>query len=299
MSKTLIVIVGPTAAGKTELAIAVAKKFHTEIISADARQFFSDLNIGVSRPTAQQLSEVKHHFIAFRSVTDEYTAGEFGRDALKCLEKIFKKHHVAVMAGGSGLYVKAVCEGLDEVPRSDKTVRAQLEKELKEKGLKPLQDELKKADPAYCRSADVKNPRRVLRALEVYRTSGKPFSSFHRAEKQKRNFQIIKVGLTMERAKLYERISQRVDAMLEQGLLEEARRLLPLKHLKALQTPGYQELFDYLEGKTNLASAVSLIKQNTRNYAKRQLTWFRKDKDVKWFEAGQINEIMKFVTTLL
>lgn len=289
MPKVLIVVVGPTAVGKTALAITIAKKYQTEIISADSRQFYRELNIGVARPSEAQLAEVKHHFIANKSVKEEYAAGKFEKDALECLQEIFKKHDVAVMVGGSGLYVKAVCEGLDAVPTGDAEIRKQLENELNEKGLKHLQDELKKADPDYYQSADIKNPRRVLRALEVFRASGKAFSLFHKKEKTNRDFQIIKIGLTLERKKLYERINQRVDEMMKEGLLDEARKLFPLKNITALQTVGYKELFDYFDGKTDLETAVNLIRQNTRNYAKRQLTWFGKDKEVKWFtEASEV-----------
>jgi len=295
MKKTLIAIIGPTAVGKTDVAIAIAKAFGTEIISADSRQFYKELNIGVARPSEEQLRAIKHHFIACRSVKEEYTAGEFEKDALQCLRKIFKRHDVALIAGGSGLYVKAVCEGLDAAPKGDETIRTHLENEWKEKGLRHLQNELKTADPEYYRTADIKNPRRVLRALEVFRASGNPFSSFHTSRKKKRDFQIIKIGLTMERDLLYARINQRVDEMMQKGLLDEARKLYPLKHINALQTVGYQELFGYLEGKTDLETAVSLIRQNTRNYARRQLTWYRKDKEVKWFEPEQSGEIMEYL----
>ncbi len=285
MPKTLIVIVGPTAAGKTDLAIAVAKKFRTEIISADSRQVYRELNIGVARPSEMQLSEVAHHFVANKSVKEEYAAGKFEKDALACLNQIFKKHDVAVMVGGSGLYVKAVCEGMDAVPTGAPEIREQIENELRVNGLKHLQDELKKADPVYYKSADVKNPRRVMRALEVFRASGKPFSSFHKKEKTKRDFHIVKIGISPEREKLYERINLRVDEMMQHGLLKEVENLRSFKNINALQTVGYKELFDYLDGKTDLETAINLIRQNTRNYAKRQLTWFRKDKDVKWFDT--------------
>ncbi len=298
MKKTLIVIVGPTAAGKTELAIAIAKKFNTEIISADSRQVYSELNIGVSRPEEIQLNAVKHHFVACRLVKEEYTAGQFEKDALECLHSIFKKQDAAVTVGGSGLYVKAVCEGLDAVPPGNEAIRNELEIEWKEKGLKHLQDELKKADPEYFKSADIKNPRRVLRALEVFRASGKPFSSFHNTTNRKRDFQIIKIGITYEQKILYEKINQRVDEMMRKGLLDEVKQLLPYKNINALQTVGYRQLFDYLDGKTDLETAVDLIKQSTRNYAKRQLTWFRKDKEIKWFDPGQQEEVFSFLFTV-
>ncbi len=295
MKKTLLVIVGPTAIGKTELAVKLAQHFKTEILSADSRQFYQELNVGVARPTEQQLQLVKHHFIACRSVENEYNAGEFEKDALYCLEKIFSKHDIAVMVGGSGLYVRAVCEGFDAVPPGDAEVKEQLEIVLKEKGLQHLQDELKQADPDYYKSADIQNPRRVIRALEVYRITGKPFSAHHSAEVKKRDFNIVKIGLHAEREVLYERINQRVDDMMQHGLLDEVKKLIPFRTCKALQTVGYQELFDFLDDKTDFDTAVNLIKQHTRNFAKRQLTWFRKDKDVHWFEPHEVQEIIAFI----
>ena len=299
MNKTLIAIVGPTASGKTELAITVAKKYQTEILSADSRQFYSELNIGVARPNESQLAAVKHHFIACRSVTNEYNAGEFEADALRCLDAIFKKHPVAVLVGGSGLYIRAVCEGLDSVPPGDELVRKQLISELEEKGLKHLQNELQKADPDYFQSADIQNPRRVLRALEVCRFSGKPFSSFHTTKERKRDFETIKIGLTLERNMLYERIDQRVNAMMKNGLPEEAKALLPLRNCKALQSVGYSELFDFFDGKISLQQATELIQQHTRNFAKRQWTWFRKEQDVQWFQPDNEVAILAHIHSLL
>ena len=295
MKKTLIVIVGPTAMGKTELAIQLAKHYNTEIVSADSRQIYQELDIGVARPSAAQLSKARHHFIACRSVEDEYNAGEFEKDALKCLENIFSKHDIAVMVGGSGLYVRAVCEGLDAVPSGDNEVRKTIEDELRVKGLKHLQDELKQADLDYFKSADIQNPRRVIRALEVYRITGKSFSAHHSAEVKKRDFNIVKIGLNAEREVLYERINQRVDAMMQRGLLDEVKKLLPLRACKALQTVGYQELFDFLDDKTDLETAANFIKQHTRNFAKRQLTWFRKEKDIHWFEPEREDEVIAHI----
>lgn len=295
MKKALIVIVGPTAIGKTELAIHLAQHFKTEILSADSRQFFNELNIGAARPGEQQLKSVQHHFIACRSVVEDYNAGEYEKDALACLEKIFHKKEIAILVGGSGLYIRAVCEGLDAVPPGNDEVRELLEIELKEKGLSHLQDELRKADPEYFESADIRNPRRVLRALEVYRTTGKPFSAHHTSVAAKRDFQIVKIGLTTDRESLYERINQRVDMMMHSGLEAEAEKLFPLRSCKALQTVGYKELFDYFEGKTDKATVISLIKQHTRNFAKRQMTWFRKEKDVSWFEPDNAQEIIAHI----
>lgn len=295
MKKTLLVVVGPTAIGKTHCAIELAKHYQTEIISADSRQFYKELNIGVARPGEEQLLAVKHHFIACRSVKDEYNAGEYEKDALECLSQVFAKHDVAVLVGGSGLYVRAVCEGFDELPYGNEEVKNQLDAELEEKGLPYLQEELKKADPAYYEVADIQNPRRVVRALEVFRVSGKPFSSYRTASAKRRDFQIVKIGLNTDRKKLYDRINQRVDVMMEAGLLDEVKSLVPLKSHKALHTVGYDELFDHLEGKTDLETAVNLIKQHTRNFAKRQLTWFRREEDIQWFEPGDEQKILEFI----
>lgn len=295
MQKTVIVIVGPTAIGKTELAIELAQRFQTEILSADSRQFYEELNIGVARPSAHQLQAVKHHFVSCRSVQEEYNAGEYEKDALECLEKIFRKKNVAILVGGSGLYVRAVCAGFDAVPPGDDEVKGQLERELKEKGLQHLQEELKKVDPEYFKTADIQNPRRVLRALEVYRTTGKPFSAHHTTTPAIRNFRIVKIGLNADRSILYKRINQRVDVMLQSGLEEEAKEMFSLRTCKALQTVGYQELFNYFEGKTDKETAINLIKQHTRNFAKRQLTWFKKEKDIQWFDAGDNERILAYL----
>ncbi len=295
MKKTLLVIIGPTAIGKTELAIELAQHFNTEILSADSRQFYHELNVGVARPGEQQLKSAQHHFIACRSVREEYNAGEYEKDALACLEKIFSKQDVAILIGGSGLYVRAVCVGFDDLPSGDELIREQLENELKEKGLNHLQDELQKADPEYFKTADIQNPRRVMRALEVYRRTGKPFSAHHTPAKATRNFHILKIGLNTDRKILYERINQRVDVMFQNGLEEEAKALLPLRSCKAMQTVGYQELFNYFEGKIDKQTTISLIKQHTRNFAKRQLTWFRKEKNIRWFDSNSEQEIIAHI----
>ena len=314
--KFLVVILGPTAAGKTSLAIEIAKTFNTEIISADSRQFFREMNIGTGKPSAKQLKEVKHHFINSLSVTDDYNVGMFERDAHNVLEKIFNPNTkggntdeeknisgslqgggqtFAVMVGGSGLYINAVCHGFDEMPEVNKEVRANLMALYKENGIDALQSLLKKYDEKYYGRVDVKNPHRLIRAIEVCMVTGKSYAELRKGEKQKRNFTFIKIGLEMEREKLYEKINARVDEMMKQGLLDEVKSLVKYKHLNSLQTIGYLELFDFIEGKTDLSSAVALIKQNTRNFAKRQMTWFKKDKETAWFEPNKKEEIDKYI----
>lgn len=291
----LIVVCGPTAVGKTELAIFIAKHFQTEIISADSRQFYNELNIGVAKPTDEQLKKVKHHFINSISVFDDYNVGKFEKDALRVLEEIFLKKNIAVLVGGSGLYIKAVCEGLDEYPDIDKEIREQVKSLYEEKGIVALQEELRKRDKKYFEQVDKENPHRLIRALEVCISTGKPFSSFQFLEKKKRNFIPIKIGLNIKREKLYEKVNQRVDDMFKDGLLEEAKNLFPNKTLNSLQTVGYQELFDCMDKRISMQEATDLIKQHTRNYAKRQITWFNKDKDIRWFQPDEREKILKYL----
>ncbi len=298
-NRSLIVILGPTAVGKTAVALELAKTLGTEILSADSRQFFREMNIGTAKPTQQELASVKHHFIDSLSVTDEYNVGMFERDALKVLEELFAKKDTAIMAGGSGLYINAVCNGFDEVPRADKEIRETLTEMYKREGISYLQNTLMKLDEEHYKKVDIKNPHRLIRAIEVCMSTGKPYSELRKGVKQKRDFTPIKIGLNMDRKKLYERINARVDAMMAEGLLEEVKALAHFrkggKQLNSLLTVGYKELFDHLEGKTELATAVELIKQNTRNFAKRQLTWFRKDPEIKWFEPEDITGILTFI----
>ena len=297
-NKFLIVILGPTAVGKTAAAIDIAKDLGTEIISADSRQFFREMSIGTAKPTEQELRSVKHHFINSLSVTDEYNVGMFERDALKVLDKIFEKKNTAVMAGGSGLYINAVCDGFDEVPEADKEIRANITEMYKREGIEYLRSTLKKLDEEHYRKVDIKNPHRLIRAIEVCMTTGKPYSELRKGEKKKRNFTSVKIGLNMDREKLYQRINERVDEMMKAGLLEEVRSVAKHKNLNSLQTVGYKELFDHLDDKTDLARAVELIKQNTRNFAKRQMTWFRKDKNIKWFDAHEKEKIISYINSL-
>ena len=284
MNKHLISVVGPTAIGKTALAIKIARHFKTEIISADSRQFFKEMCIGTAVPSEAELKAAKHHFIQHISVEEDYSVGDFERDAIKKLKQIFKQNNFAVMAGGSGLYVKAVTEGLDYFPDVDPKVREQLNEELLKNGIFGLQQKLQELDPVYYSEVDKENPHRIIRALEVCLQSEKPYSSFRNQQKTPRTFHPIFVGLTAEREIIYERINRRVDIMMKEGLLEEAKKLYPKRGLNALNTVGYKELFQFLEGNFTLEEAVSEIKKNTRRFAKRQLTWFRKQPDIKWFD---------------
>ncbi len=297
--KTLIVIAGPTAVGKTALAIELAKHYHTDIVSADSRQFYREMSIGTAKPTVEELAQAKHHFVSSHSVTEDYNVGDFEQQGLQTLEQIFADHDTAILAGGSGLYIKAICEGFDDLPSTNKFIRAELNTTLEEQGLGFLQEELKTADPVYYAQVDINNPHRVIRALEVIRETGKPFSSFRTANVRRRSFNIIKIGLNLPRELLYDRINQRVDLMITQGLLEEVTGLLPYRGYNALNTVGYSEIFDYLDGTLDLPTAIALIKQNTRRFAKRQLTWFNRDKDFAWFEPTQLNKIIHHIDTNL
>lgn len=284
MRKTLIVIVGPTAIGKTALSIKIANCFKTHILSADSRQFYKELSIGTAVPSHKELNSAKHHFIQHISIHDKYTVGDFEVAALKCLNTIFEKHDVAVLVGGSGLYVDAVTNGLDNFPNIDPNIRLELNSEYEKEGLISLSNKLKKLDPESYKTIELDNPHRVIRALEVTIGSGQPYSSFLNKPKPNRNFQIIKIGLTANRDVIYHRINERVDEMVRLGLIDEVKMLQPYKHLNALNTVGYKELFSYFVGDTELECAISEIKKNTRRFAKRQLTWFRKDTDITWFD---------------
>lgn len=284
MSKTLISIVGPTAIGKTSLSIDLAKAFETEIISADSRQFFREMNIGTAVPSSEELAAAPHHFIQHISVEDAYSVGDFERDALQKLEQLFQRHDKVIMVGGSGLYVDAVTKGLDEFPEIDPQIRISLNELFAAEGLPALQKQLSQLDPEYYSEVDTENPHRLIRALEVSLGTGKPFSSFRKKKAAQRSFKSVLIGLTADREVIYDRINRRVDLMLEQGLLEEAKALAGKKHLNAMNTVGYKELFAFLEGHCSLEEAVEEIKKNTRRFAKRQLTWFRKNPEIRWFD---------------
>ncbi|HEY8402492.1 MAG TPA: tRNA (adenosine(37)-N6)-dimethylallyltransferase MiaA [Cytophagaceae bacterium] len=299
MNKTLIVVVGPTAVGKTDFTIRLAKEFSTDIVSADSRQFYKELSIGTAKPSPEEMQGVKHYFIDSHSIFNPLTAGEFEEEALELLNQLFLRKDVIILTGGSGLFIRAVCEGMDEFPDIDPSIREQLNKELQEKGLEYLTQELSQKDPEYAAIVDLQNPQRVIRALEVIRGTGYPYSSFRTNSKKNRAFNIVKIGLERDREELYERINKRVDLMLEQGLLKEAKQYYEYKDLNALQTVGYSEIYDFMDGKYDWEEAVRLIKRNTRRYAKRQLTWFKKDKDIVWFSTGNEAEIIRYVRSQL
>ncbi len=293
--KILIAITGPTAVGKTALSVKLAGIFETEILSADSRQFYREMNIGTAKPTTEDLQKVKHHFINSLSIQDEYSVGDYEKHALQCLDDLFKKYDKVILVGGSGLFVKAVCEGLDALPPGDKLVRENYEALFRENGIEVLQTELKEKDKTYFETVDKQNPRRLIRALEVIQLTGKPYSSFRKKEQVKRNFEVLKIGLTIEKELLRQRIDQRVDEMLASGWLEECLTLYTYRNLNALKTVGYTELFDFIEGKANWDTTINNIKINTWHYAKRQLTWFRKDKDIKWFSPDEEIEIRNYL----
>ncbi len=280
--RTLIVIAGATASGKTDAGISLAKKLNTEIISADARQFYREMNIGTAKPTTAQLAEVKHHFINSLSIHDDYSAGKFEADVELLMNKLWKKYSTLIMVGGSGLFIDAAINGLDEIPKVNADAKQKVKALFDKNGIEALQSELKKLDEAYYTEADTENPHRMIRALEVCYTTGKPFSSFRKKNKKQINFKVKYFVLDVEREELYNRINHRVDDMMNQGLEEEAKSLLQFRNLNSLNTVGYKELFEYFDGKYSLQEAVEKIKQHTRNYAKRQLTWFRGVEEAKW-----------------
>ncbi len=295
--KRLIVMVGPTAVGKTGLAIRLASQLRTEIISADSRQVFRELEIGTARPSPEELAQVPHHFVGIKSIQEEYDAGQYGRDALETIDRLFEKHDVVILCGGSGLYVKAVCEGFDDLPSVPDGVREKIMAEYSEKGLTWLQKQVEENDPDYFMTVDQRNPHRLVRALELHYATGKPIGELRQKKKQERDFAIVKIGLELERDALYSRIDQRMDAMIEAGLFEEAERMYPMKSLNALQTVGYQEIFGFFDGHYDKEEAIRLLKRSSRHYAKRQLTWFKKDKEVRWFRPDQVQEIITAALT--
>ncbi len=298
--KYLITVTGTTAIGKTALAIKLAKYYKTEIISADSRQFFKEMSIGTAVPSKEELAQAKHHFIQNLSIFDTYSVGDFERDALQKINELHQKNDVVILVGGSGLYVNAVLNGLDNFPAVDKQIRTNLTKELEEKGIAYLQNRLKELDKKSFNTIAIDNPQRLIRALEICIGSGRPYSSFLNQKKENRNFTPIKIGLTSERSLIYNRINKRVDIMIENGLVEEARTLYPHKALNALQTVGYRELFSYFDDDYSLEFAISEIKKNTRRFAKRQITWFKKDTDTKWFEyTCSTKEVVLYINNFI
>lgn len=292
----VIVIVGPTAIGKTKLAIDLAQYWTCNIISADSRQFYKEMSLGTAVPDNRELSAAPHFLIQHKSIFDDYTVGDFEREALSLIEKFSKNHKRTVVVGGSGLYINALLYGLDDFPEVPKAIREELNQELVHYGIGALQEELKRVDPKYYAQVDLMNPQRVIRALEIYRSSGIPFSDLRKSSTKQRPFRFTLVGITAHREEIYERINKRVDQMINLGLTQEVESLIPHKNLNALQTVGYKELFDYFENKLSLAQAVDLIKQNTRRFSKRQMTWFKKNQDIKWFKRERpLEEIVDFI----
>ena len=296
MSKTLISIVGPTGIGKTALSLKLAEHFKTEIISSDSRQFFKEMTIGTAVPSSEELSSVRHHFIQHISINDTYNVGRFEKEAIVKLEELFKTKDVIIMVGGSGLYSNAVVNGIDDFPDIPKTIREELNLRLKTEGIKVLQSQLKALDTISFNTIAIDNPQRLIRALEICIGTGKPYSSFLSKNRVTRPFKTISIGVKAEREIIYERINRRVDIMVESGLVNEAKSLLPHKYLNALNTVGYKELFKYLEGEWTLEFAISEIKKNTRRFAKRQLTWYRKDESIMWFDyLEDVNQIISYI----
>ncbi len=292
---TLIVVAGPTASGKTKVAIEIAKHFNTEIISADSRQFYKEIPIGTAAPNQKELSEVKHHFTGMLSIFDDYNVSRFEQDVLKLLSKKFEQHKVMVMAGGSGMYIDAVCSGIDDLPDPDVKIRNELNQTLEKIGITELQQQLKVLDPVYYKEVDLQNPKRLMRAIEVCLQTGKRYSDLRKNKAAKRDFNILKIGLNIPREELYQRINRRTETMIENDWIEEAENVFPYKHLNALNTVGYKELFKYFEGTWTLETAIEKIKTNTRRYAKRQLTWFKRDKTINWFAPDDVDDIIDYL----
>lgn len=279
MAKYLIIIAGPTGVGKTDLSIGIAKHFNSEILSCDSRQFYRELGIGVAKPTTEQMKEVKHHFVDNVSVTERYSIWQYEDDAIKLLDDYYKTHDYAVMCGGSGLYIDAVCNGIDLMPDPDPVIRQEVIDMYNEKGIEALRFELQRIDPEYYAQVDLKNPQRIMRGIEMTRQTGKPFSQFRTSTRRKRDFETIKILVNTDRKVLYDRINRRVDIMLERGLVDEARSLMQYRDMIALKTIGYTELFDHFDGNTSLDEAIELIKRNSRRYARRQITWFHRNNE--------------------
>lgn len=299
MAKTLFIITGPTAIGKTSLAVKTAKIFNTEIVSADSRQMFREISIGTAVPSPTELVEVKHHFIHSHSIQENYNASRFETEATLLLENLFSIYDTVVMAGGSMLYIDAICNGIDAMPDVDPELRKNLKTQLIQEGIESLRMQLKKLDPDYYSQVDLKNPARIVHALEICLMTGKPYSTFRTSPKKDRPFSIIKIGLDCDRAELHERINLRVDKMIEEGLEEEAKRFYPMKNLNALNTVGYREFFAHFNGEISKEKAVELIKRNTRRYARKQLTWFRKDPEMNWFHPQDEDKIIDFLKNKL
>lgn len=293
--RRLIVIVGATGSGKTDLSIALARQLGAPVISADSRQIYKGIPIGTAQPSAEQLAAAEHHFIATHDLHDDFSCGEFEAQASALLQRLFLVHSDVIAAGGSGLYVKALCEGMDDLPKADAALRTELNKRLRDEGLQSLLDDLQRLDPEYYSVVDRDNPSRVLRAVEVCMQTGIPYSSLRKGVRRKRDYEIVKIGIDMPREELYGRINRRVDMMMAAGLEKEAESVYHLRHLNSLQTVGYRELFEWFDGHISREEAVELIKRNSRRYAKRQMTWFRRDDDIRWFRAGDTDAVMQYL----
>ena len=299
MPHTLIVLIGPTGVGKTELSLSIAEHFQTCILSADSRQLYQDLKIGTAAPTPSQLARVPHHFVGTLGLTDYYSAAQYEADVLEKLEELFQHNDTVVLTGGSMMYVDAVCKGIDDIPTVDKETRELMLQRYEEEGLGTLCAELKILDPEYYQIVDLKNPKRVIHALEICYMTGKTYTSFRTQKHKERPFRIIQIGLTREREELYDRINRRVDEMMQEGLLEEAKSVYPFKHLNSLNTVGYKEIFNYLDGEWSLDFAIEKIKQNSRIYSRKQMTWFKRNPNIQWFHPEQKEEIMNYINDQL
>jgi tRNA dimethylallyltransferase len=298
MNNFLIVLLGPTGVGKTDVSIDIAKHFNCEIISADSRQFFREMNIGTAVPTDKQLQTITHHFVRFISVEDYYSSSLFERDVLTLLNQLFLENNLALMSGGSGMYIDAVCDGIDDIPDIDPSVRERLLEKYNEVGIEGLRMMLRTLDPDHYEKVDLRNSKRIIRALEICESTGIPYSSFLKKQKRTRDFGIIKIGLERPRQELYSRINSRVDEMINNGLEDEAMELSINRNLNALKSVGYREFFDFFDGKISREKAIELIKRNSRRYAKRQMTWWNKDKDIRWFRPEQIDEIISYINSI-
>lgn len=296
---TLIVLIGPTGVGKTELSLRLAEQFNTCIVSADSRQLYADLKIGTAAPTPEQLQRVEHHFVGTLKLTDYYSAAQYEADVLELLETLFTKHHAVVLTGGSMMYVDAICKGIDDIPTVDAETRRLMLDKYETEGLDRLCAELKLLDPEYHRIVDLKNHKRVVHALEICYMTGKTYTSFRTSQAKERPFRIVKIGLTRDREELYNRINLRVDQMIENGLVEEARRVYSHKALNSLNTVGYKEIFKYLDGEWDLPFAIDKIKQNSRIYSRKQMTWFKRDKEIRWFHPEQETEILEYLRSVI
>ncbi len=294
-SKTLLVLIGPTGVGKTELSLRLAERFQTDIISSDSRQLYADLKIGTAAPTPEQLARVPHHFVGTLQLTDYYSAAQYETEVMKLLSVLFQEKDIVILTGGSMMYVDAVCKGIDDIPTVDEETRTLMKQRYEEEGLDNLCAELKLLDPEYYKIVDLKNPKRVVHALEICYMTGRTYTSFRTRSAKERPFNILKIGLTRNREELYERINRRVDMMIEDGLLEEAKVVYPYKHLNSLNTVGYKEIFNYLDGEWDLSFAIEKIKQNSRIYSRKQMTWFKRDEEIVWFHPEQKKEILNYI----